>query len=468
MNGITRLFTLIPGTTVTLKRRPDIQMSASHVIRIKIPEYLDFTRFELYAQYVRTLDLLDVYEFRGKAKATLDSRHDALLPNLISLTCHCERASRPAATVRWLSWFLGPSLLKLAVIPTSTAASGNSSNPENAIIFDLKQSLLQRCPNLREIHATASARRFPGTRAGETPLLCQLLPEFPQLRKITGNESLVEPQTLKLLGTLPHLEYLNVTWQYPDRPIPKTSWSPDSFPFMRSIRLAGAHLDTIYSVWSVPSLVNSLTSIEVQVGSYDFNFSEKDGEILSAFMCSLPACSPHIEELSLSLNLWMHEASLTSIEINALRQLPLRTVYFKQLRLADEMSHLDLVLALPQVRTLRLGSMSISLGDLQHYATHLPNLEVLSFSMNCSKASDECPVDQVTLVPVTHRVTLEIVSPKLLENRILSIAQYLCRLWPNVRCIDSGEFDSVRYGRLFRELERQIIRCQTKGGSKRL
>ncbi|KDN47116.1 hypothetical protein RSAG8_03893, partial [Rhizoctonia solani AG-8 WAC10335] len=82
VTGLTRLFSLVPNTKVTIKRETGTD-ATERIVFINIPRRANFGRFELYAKFVKALDVCDIYKFRGEKEvsAYCGSRNHPLLPN---------------------------------------------------------------------------------------------------------------------------------------------------------------------------------------------------------------------------------------------------------------------------------------------------------------------------------------------------------------------------------------------------
>lgn len=329
------------------------------------------------------------------------------MPNLTALTCHYEPGWRPLSLLHYLKWFLNPRLVKFSAIPNISSTRSSRSKSEDTFIPSLFELLPQGCPNLEEIELIYYQ---PSWCANGTSSLYRHWPLLPQLRRVCGNGSLLEPSNLELLGQLAHLDSLIVKVQSRERLISEVSWPTNYFPSLRSMHLHNVQQETIDTLWGFSSLVSRLTEVRIQIKCDDFPGSQ-EGAQLQTFICNLPNRSPHIKNFSCTYydgcsGLWQ----ISTTVMNSLRQLPLENVRFKHMSLARGVGHRDLALALPHVRILRLESDTVPIEELCYYAALLSRLKVLSCTLSYLNvgAGDFANADaSQTLNPVTHQVTME-------------------------------------------------------------
>lgn len=362
--------------------------------------------------------MLDVYELQNSRalRAYRDENKGALLPYLVSLTCEYGDQQSPRAVLDWIDLFLSPSLLKF------TATAGNEysflvdSKKLRLRLISLLRHLPQKCPTLEEI-------RIPAIRNSPIPQvigsfdLYESLSLLPHLRVVSGSELLLESQNMALLSALPCLESLVIHSRGRQSLALGLDWPIDCFPVLHQLRLFDLGPETTRSLLKTKALVGNLTDIDINMSCHDPNRIDQWPYLI---LCEICTQSIHITTLSLSFSgLFYHISKLSSAELELLRQLPLQNVYLQQIQLGDEVTHLDFVLAVPEVRVLRLPMQVVELQDLHFYAVHLPRLEVLSMRLTFNPKSH---VRAHSHVPVAHKVVLEIIYSSEMDGYVTAIA----------------------------------------------
>ncbi|KAF8605849.1 hypothetical protein BDV93DRAFT_604870 [Ceratobasidium sp. AG-I] len=438
--GMLRLFSLIPGTVLRAANRDAIGVPATlKIITIKLSDSPDFTRFELYAQFIRSLDVFDIYEVRGQRalREHCDGRNGVLLPNLVSLACQYGDQQNIHAALDWVDLFLSPSLLKLfvtsAIDDYSWLVKSKKLRLKHAALL---RSLPRRCPDLEEIHIPA-IRNVTSLQAIGNFDMSESITLLPHLRALTGSEMLLNSQNLALLGALPHLESITIYSRDPRIATPNIDWPVDCFPALHTLQLHDLRLEMTCSMLKIKALVHKLTELEIDKSCYDPTPMDPWASHLFHDVCTQTI---YITALSISFTgfLW-RTFNLSSEELNLLRQLPLRSICLQGIQLGAELTHLDFILAVPAARVLRLPLQTVELRELHFYAMHLPNLEILSLRVRFDPKSHQ---RDKPFVPITHKFIFEITQGSELEDHVPTIASELLSLWPGVQCAAFGIISS--------------------------
>ncbi|KAF8605850.1 hypothetical protein BDV93DRAFT_30543 [Ceratobasidium sp. AG-I] len=459
--GITKLFSLLPGAAIRVDRQNATRGPHLMVIIIKLPDSLDFTRFELYARFIRSLDLPNVYEVRGQ-RALRDYRgasNGVILPNLVSLTCQYGDQQNTRAAIDWINLFLSPSLLNFSVtseIGPSEFSSSARSKGLRLRLVNLMRGLPQRCPNLEEIHIP-TIRNSTDPQNFENFDLHESLALLSRLRIVSGSEMLLEPQNLTLLGALPHLEYLAVHSRIHRVATLTPDWPVGGFPALRRLQLHGLGLGTICSALNIKALAHKLTDVDVHGSFTDPGPIDQWPRRLFRDICIQ---SIHITNLSISFAAYAsYTFKLSSEELNLLRQLPLQSICLKDVQLGTELTHLDFILAVPETRVLRLPSQPVKFQDLHFYAMHLPNLEILSLMVIYDPKSR---TREESFGTVTRKVIFEITQGSGLNGHVLIIASRLCSLWPGIQCATFSKSKNSTDQEIAQKLNIAIVKCRGK------
>ncbi|ELU43455.1 F-box-like domain-containing protein [Rhizoctonia solani AG-1 IA] len=469
VTGLTRLFSLISGARVTLKKKGGVDRTERIVIFkqvIDIPRRADFSRFELYAEFVKNLDTSDIYKFQGKKEVNTyrNSRKWSLLPNLISLKCQYRRFTTPLAMLDWIKWFVGPSLLRLYVMRDTPSFWGStpSINAKDKFVYGLLEVVAPICPNLQLVEVPScdpvQPQNFGDSIISKTSLASQLSLLLPTLREISGTESFLEPQSLEFLSKLPLLEVLRINAQYCEPSSIATreiKWPENCFSAIRQLHLVAVRLDTLESLWSFNSLINSLIALEIETGTQGRSTIPCTSAMgrLTKFIRELASRSPYIDNLNCRLHACSFfcnacaPARLSLPELESLSLLPLTRLSLQRIWLAESISHLNFAQAIPQVRTLRLPDILVTLEDLSHYAAHLPHLSYFHFTLYDSSLAGKPMIAKVPvkLVSGPQSIRLDVriqqLAPpgsRLHEDQISTLARYFHQLWPRACCFSAN------------------------------
>ncbi|KAL5633353.1 hypothetical protein ACGC1H_003745 [Rhizoctonia solani] len=470
ITGLTRLFSLIPNTKVTIKKKLGNDTSERIVI-IHISRRANFGRFEFYAKFVKALDVRDIYKLQGEKglSAYCGSRNHPLLPNLASLTCRYTYSSNPLIMLDWIAWFFGTSLLKLSAVQDAPSFWVPAANTKDEFVLSLLELVAPKCPNLQQVELPSYSSILlekSGAKVSKISLVPQLSHLLPALRVVSGNASLLAPQSLEALGQLPCLETLKINAQYGERSSIATGeiqWSELYFPTMQHLHLVAVRFETLQSLWNFEALVHTLTTLEIETRSQGRSTASciASRASLIDFMRELPSRSPYIIDLDCRLHACRFfcstcvPARLSFPELDSLNALPLQRLSLQRIWLAENMSHSHLADSVPHVRTLQLRDMTLTLKDLYHYVTRLPRLEHFRCAL-----SDPCLERKSSLIEglptewtstahqvITFNLKLPHLAPPehpLHEDQIIFLARYLYRLCPRARCSSiESEFELV-------------------------
>ncbi|KAG9102658.1 hypothetical protein FRC07_010185 [Ceratobasidium sp. 392] len=225
-------------------------LDESDVSRSTEESAVDFTRFDVYAPFIRKLRVYgrtDRY-FKGERRriCTRRAREGALLPNLTSVTLLTSDLAPGSAALFWLDLFLKPSLRELSVKP---AAKTETAWVSYSVAAGILEKLITTCSAVErlELYPRDIAGDDSNTGSGE------LLPLGPHdiglcthLRSVTIGTCILSHGGFAALGALSQLQSLTLC-QYGGRP--KTiqlSVPDDSFPFLTHLGLLDVDTTTLW------------------------------------------------------------------------------------------------------------------------------------------------------------------------------------------------------------------------------
>ncbi|EUC59075.1 F-box-like domain protein [Rhizoctonia solani AG-3 Rhs1AP] len=362
----------------------------------------------------------------------------------------------------WIHWFFGTSLLKLSVVQDAPSFWGPTANTKDGFVLSLLELVAPRCPNLQQVELPSYSSI--GAKPSKMPLVSQLSHLLPALRVVSGNASFLAPQSLEALGQLPCLETLKINAQYGERSSIATGeiqWSERYFPTIRRLHLVAVRFETLQSLWNFEALVHALTTLEIETSSQGRSTALCIASRTSFidFIRELSSRSPYIIDLDCRLHACRFfcstcvPARLSFPELESLNALPLQRLSFQRIWLAENVSHSHFAHSVPQVRTLQLRDMTLTLKDLNHYVARLPRLEHIRCALSdpCLERKNTLIEDLTTERIAPQAITFDLKLPHLVppeyplhENQIISLARYLYRLCPRARCSSSeSEFELV-------------------------
>ncbi|KAF8598824.1 hypothetical protein BDV93DRAFT_609635 [Ceratobasidium sp. AG-I] len=445
------LLRLIPGTTERQTLFPDSWSTHSLLFDITLPSSVDLTRFDVYAPWVQRLEV-----FGGKNKHTLrntaallrlaSTRH--ILPNLRALTLTMRAKASTDEYLSFIELFLSPMLVEIRHV----RLSGNPPYLDTPPVTALVQKIRNVCPSIEVLEFYPAD--FTGTNPlGRTinfpslgPCLRESLAGFSNLRSFSSTHHIFEPATLQVLGSLPLLESLDVFdyFDYLGDPASHVggltvldSW----FSALRHLHLRNFHAKDVSAVWNQPFVRNlESATIKCDPASAGENMCLATGQAwVDTFLTGLPQASPHISKLDLDFESAFLTApglySLSHAGIDALRQLPLRSIRLRCLWTRCK----DLVQAFPGVDEFCSMDVQVDLEQLRVFATHMPRLRSLTIDVcwvvppvsdkaSCQQA--DSPVALGSRPPVVLISLFKLVELKIPLAQLKEMAKFLAEIWP--------------------------------------
>ncbi|KAG9081817.1 hypothetical protein FS749_007363, partial [Ceratobasidium sp. UAMH 11750] len=294
-----RFVVLAPGRTQCIDLPPSLDKS-------------DFSRFDLYARFVSqvvTCHDPERYYLGARARRVLPARVDSilnwqslldyasdkvLLPNLTEINCFDPDYQ---SSLNWLSALLSPSVRRVGFVNEARWPLGSHSH--------LLTKIKTKSPDLNKLElyrGWLNAHRIKEDPLWDlAPMYSELFIEkfatFPNLRSLTGNEVLLYPSALQVLGSLPSLRELFV--HIDDAPPLEynNTMSNDLFPSLRRVFITGISASWVTSLWHIKPFVKRLENIHLCIGLQDQAEPELDGRWPDDFLLQLCNSSPQISDI---------------------------------------------------------------------------------------------------------------------------------------------------------------------------
>ncbi|KAG9118486.1 hypothetical protein FRC07_006988, partial [Ceratobasidium sp. 392] len=205
-----------------------------------------------------------------------------------------------------------------------------------------------------------------------------LLKPFSSIRTLITTNSVLSSTVLEWLGTLPHLESIDVRpsmrWLQNDESVRLSlddlAIPEGSFPALRHLALHCVPSWVVPKLWSTPALVQRLMSVEVEFRWEDLQTSVSE---LARVICEN---SPRLVEINFNVPEFANDRMLSPDVLNCLRRLPLQRVKMTHATLKAA-NYEALILALPEVEYLDISSINLGFQQLVLIAEHMPKLRYL-------------------------------------------------------------------------------------------
>ncbi|KAF8593325.1 hypothetical protein BDV93DRAFT_516654 [Ceratobasidium sp. AG-I] len=463
--GISKLLVLLPSSG------PD-ELSATSFDDVRPCNQLRLARFNIYAPYVQRLESNTKNDLGSLGWDLLLSRVPTrpVLPNLRALTINPCFAQNSARFIDYIHSFLCPTLSDVR-----TSLHWNPwMNPLGA--RDLLVRMAAICPGLTKLNIIPKISHHPDSllKLGlySPASLFAPISQFQDLCVLYSSSAMLNPDTLRLLGDLPHLESLGAYSVSIDEegdedadevesPIASLTLPEHSFPALRHLEIDHVPATVVSKIWQTPPLVRNLVSVKVQ-------FTPSDTALLDNLICVICRGSPQTTNLELDLS-QIQDVELSSTVMEHFQRLPLRRVRIRDAYASCE----PLALALPNVEYLDINGMRLSFDELTVIAKHMSELQYLSVGLYLwamsgnptflheSSSPSSCQVDSW----FAFESLLHVTDPDF-DEHIENIARGLQSLWPRgVRCAFWSLGKDLRRKRDIEILERVNDRIRTLSGA---
>ncbi|KAG8756250.1 hypothetical protein FRC12_010633 [Ceratobasidium sp. 428] len=231
----------------------------------------DFTRFDIYAPFVRQLRVYGrtARYFNPDRRRICIRRADEglLLPNVTSVTLLTSDLDADSAAVFWLDLFLLPSLRELNVKPaTKTSTAWVSYSVASRILGGLTTT----CSDIERLEFYPKDITGGGGNREAHDVTGKLTPFSPrdfcscvQLRRVTSSISIISDGGLSALGGLPRLYYLSLRGCGEQLKSLELSVPDGSFSPLTHLSLLDTNAVTLMAIMGVKPLAKGLTSLKI-------------------------------------------------------------------------------------------------------------------------------------------------------------------------------------------------------------
>ncbi|KAG8751691.1 hypothetical protein FRC12_012307 [Ceratobasidium sp. 428] len=273
---VEHLLSLLPGVSVV---SPSFRLSYWVIQETDVPEYTALTfldRFKLYAPFVKSLRVENVFwpddnAEDGQTAPSLarmileqSAKEGALLPNLKSLAITTDEG-HPDNLERlyWATMLLSPSILSLKLIGTGMNVGNIASESSR---MDFTTAALRKCVNIEKLELEFFNDEDDWNLSGLLPrFFDSSMPKLSRLRRLVCRQSILCPEFLQWLQSIPNLESLELDCLIFESDLPITPLiSPDSFLSLSSLEFRISDLKAAICLFQTP-LVHHLSTLEVDV-----------------------------------------------------------------------------------------------------------------------------------------------------------------------------------------------------------
>ncbi|KAF8601769.1 hypothetical protein BDV93DRAFT_545672 [Ceratobasidium sp. AG-I] len=430
IGNVIHLLNLLPHIqTITEKRK---------IVKIILQplSQTDFTRFEVYAPFVKVLELYKrdgFFETSGWRTMSMKAEEGPLLPKLSGLIVRLSTESPTSHTqgLMWIRSLLSPMLKSVQLIANQGTGFPIHSNVVGSAILE---AIARVCPRVEKLSL------FPlggSSESDEEHFLLSLLPRkhffqyLPALCNLSELETsmtMVRPEVFPLLGELPRLRRLVLCSVSTESVVSPVDLPDHAFLVLEHLILNGLRHTEVEMVLDLSSLVRNITSFELFM-----SLDEHQGEwIIDEFFPRLENM-PHLNHLSARFDQegllgYFQDINFESV-LDALAKLPLRTLHLRGVNFQDEVDFSEIFSSLVK---LDIIDDYVTPGRLSVFAT-IPKLEHLIICID-GDVDLGIPDDDPPNCPSLH--TLEIDNPGWLACNpvwMCATAEYLLKLFPNVK-----------------------------------
>ncbi|KAF8604779.1 hypothetical protein BDV93DRAFT_522102 [Ceratobasidium sp. AG-I] len=403
------LFKLLPGVTIT-------KVGGNEATIINFPAILDTTRFNIYASFIKHLEIVSSSEnntslrFGKNAQSFLTfAQTVTLAPKLAKLAVVISEYN-PEEHVHWVENFLSSSLLNIELVYYNRASS--LIGLDSASVLGLLEKISSTCPNLQELAVFPSGDVTHGSFEGSaTPNPGQLeqldslraqMASFRNLRTFKSSVFILRPGILSALGELPHLETLSINGDCREPHIVGLVVPYASFPSLRTLELCRMNWPNLRYLSDFTPLLHRLTKV-VMVHAfvnglryYDWDEEITDnveGDWTMDLVSNMAKNAPLLDDLMVDYGGWDSTAILTPEWLPALRDLRVKRLSLQNVEFECSLS--EFASMQPNLEEFRASKLSF--GAILQVARCFPCLRLLeldSIYLECFWEEEEVSDDQ--------------------------------------------------------------------------
>ncbi|KAG8699131.1 hypothetical protein FRC08_005489 [Ceratobasidium sp. 394] len=438
---------------------------------------IDFSRFDVYAPFVRRLRVYGrtARYFKGERRRVCISRaqRGVLLPNLTSITMLTSDLYPDSDALFWLDLFLKPSLCELRLAPIAKAYTSWVSYPATSALLG---KLVTVCPTIEKLEFyPLDIKRLSGKNTdSSTGMLWSPGPRpdfsaFTQLRRVTSTISILDDGGLAALGALPRLGFLSIHGCSGESPKDLQLDIPeDSFPSLSQLNLLEVNTTNLPAIMGVKQLVRGLTSLRLSQG---FGRSEMGLHYRERWLSrTLPRLFGHTSRLkyltyNATFGLYghypVHRIDYMPL-LQALSKIPLQNVSLVGLYCMDLDFLLHLATAFASTTVLRMPNQPTSCTNLPWFA-QVPNLRHLTIGgVSLHQLQPRWPGLNQPLETLECSIHQPGFGTPMEANQV---ARFLLSLWPHLRHVSRPrhKFDPLSMDQVNEEIG--VIQAEGRAAS---
>ncbi|KAG8730019.1 hypothetical protein FRC10_003204 [Ceratobasidium sp. 414] len=449
---------------LALSPRVEIQLSGTSPKWVKRMEIRDRgsrdpTRFDIYAPFVRSLEIYgkgsgeyDVTNWKALAQYARD-----ILPNLVQLTLTAPFSITGRHQLFWIRTFLSPSLLDIHVVGEPT---GELPLVHPRVALSLLKHISELAPMTQRLSVYIEDE--DEVRLDEDsemivfwePQLQSCFKNLRSLRELTSTAAVITPEMLPIVASLAYLEVLNIqlpcdgsmgVWKTVD---PK-SLPANPFPALKHFSLCGADAGEAWIVLDYSAFPN-VPSLRLELDHYPTPDELGPGTTQPPWEYQLikliVRTCPHLTNLDINFDESDHSPCNLRSPSNGwnalllMSKFPLQTVCISSAAFgligdSDVVTRDELRVAWPHVTRLSMPHLEAHFNLLYGFS-QLPNLQELTLRLylECDSIDDsffERPTGSLSLRMLRGSACMFLVEAEAKEA-----ARALHHCWPNLEGVE--------------------------------
>ncbi|KAG8713294.1 hypothetical protein FRC09_018886 [Ceratobasidium sp. 395] len=384
--GIQRILRLLPSVSfrIHLDADRDEIRHGTIVVSSNLEEPTEFTRFDLYARFVKRLKVFSPdmasYRVTGWRHLSDQAKSRAFLPNLLELVITPTSRGMDQHLFLWIRMFLSPSLTLIVVEATP---DGSLSTIPGLAVKALLGHVGATCQNLRHLQLFSAAAEDGDAKRERSDYLFADFWERSfferlaglRLQKLGCTTELLSPEWIHLLGEFSPLKSL-VLYRVYNHEIADSG--PKVLPRLEHFGIYFASCDDVKAVAGLGFLASlkSLTIVFREIGVVVEDGWEK------SIILSISRNNPELTKLHLKFD---YLSIPNMLSFRPLGSLPLTEVCLKGDICVPKDQLEDLATIWPNVTRFEMwdtyGPEPLDLGDLLHF-TKLPRVQHLALPVS--------------------------------------------------------------------------------------
>ncbi|KAG9121256.1 hypothetical protein FRC07_002872, partial [Ceratobasidium sp. 392] len=368
----------------------------------KYPARVNFTRFNIYAPWVKHLEVCPGDYHLNPNDSDLLQRYSTtqvLLPNLRSIT---STGFVTLPDISRVTPFLSPSVVSLEFVIKRPALLPELSISATSFLL---RALAYSCPNLHTLAVIPSSKRVAASEATsklleyttdnegnaeiDEYLKLKLVPYLTMIQPLvsfTTSTDILDKSCVRVISSWPSLERLEIV-VIPCKDYVFPELAESVFPSLNYLALYRIPNFAMFEMfWNIPRLVGKLKSVKIipLAGFFDIKESNDEDDDswyainpqrMLAFLAQQSPSLQYIWIRTLDSDAIRTTLAVPLLTLDVLRQLPLRTLHLEGIWLNGEVDVMKyLTTTFPKLQELGLPNHSIQFTDLLEFQSKMPEL----------------------------------------------------------------------------------------------